>query len=345
MASFNRQLSSGQGRKNVLINGNFDIWQRAGALTAGTGSRYCADRWGTFSINTTMTPSRQGFTIGQISVPNNPKYFHRTVVASVAAAGNYGNFAQLMEDVTLTSGKTLTLSFWAKVDAAKNIAIEFSQHFGTGGSPSTRITGIGVTTCALTTTFQQFTVTATMPSVSGKTLGTDGNSYLSINFWFDAGSTFNDRTNSLGQQSGTFDIAQVQIEQGSIATDFEQRSYGEELMLCQRYYEKSYPQGTNPGAVNFLTGALYHIGMITNPSSGRRAATIPYKVTKRGIPAVTTYDYAGNASKLTTLTSAGNVSASVTPTLLIIGDSSFLAYIDSSSDSGVIINWAADAEL
>ena len=56
--------------------------------------------------------------------------------------------------------------------------------------------------------------------------------------WFDAGSSFNARTDSLGQQSGTFDIAQVQIEPGPVATPFEQRPIGTELQLCKRYYNK-----------------------------------------------------------------------------------------------------------
>ena len=80
------------------------------------------------------------------------------------------------------------------------------------------------------------TVTATIPSISGKTLGTNNNSYLILAIWFDAGSTFNARTDSLGQQSGTFEIAQVQVEPGPVATPFERRPIGTELALCQRYY-------------------------------------------------------------------------------------------------------------
>ena len=73
--------------------------------------------------------------------------------------------------------------------------------------------------------------------LSGKTLGTDNNDYLTLVFWFDAGSDYNSRTNSLGQQSGTFDIAQVQLEAGSVATPFEMRPVGVEFQLCQRYYQ------------------------------------------------------------------------------------------------------------
>jgi len=80
-------------------------------------------------------------------------------------------------------------------------------------------------------------VTANIPSISGKILGTDGNDNLQIVFWFDAGSSFNSRTNSLGQQSGTFDIANVQLESGTVATPFEQRPIGLELNLCQRFYQ------------------------------------------------------------------------------------------------------------
>ena len=68
-------------------------------------------------------------------------------------------------------------------------------------------------------------------------MGTNGDHLLQLIFWFDAGSSFNSRTNSLGQQSGTFDIAQVQLEQGSLATPFEHRPIGMELALCQRYYQ------------------------------------------------------------------------------------------------------------
>jgi hypothetical protein len=83
-------------------------------------------------------------------------------------------------------------------------------------------------------------VTVNLPSISGKTLGTNLTDHLGVFFWFDAGSDYNTRTDSLGNQSGTFDIAQVQLEQGSVATTFEPRTYGEELALCQRYYWQGY---------------------------------------------------------------------------------------------------------
>jgi hypothetical protein len=220
------------GFRNRIINGNFDIWQRG---TSFTGNEYGADRWLHGRVGTTHTVTRQAFTLGQTEVPGEPTYFCRTVVSSVAGAGNYSALVQKIEDVRTFAGQQITISFWAKVDATKNIAINMVQNFGTGGSPSANV-GISGTKVSIGTTFQKVTVTTTVPSISGKTLGTDNNHSLQLDIWFDAGSTYNGDTDSLGQQSGTFDIAQVQIEPGSVATPFEQRPIGTELALCQRYY-------------------------------------------------------------------------------------------------------------
>lgn len=226
-------VSPVQSFRNKIINGNFDIWQR-GTSTSTAG--YLADRWFELVFGSTFTSSRQSLTLGQTDVPGEPTYYHRTVVTSVAGASNYVILQQKIESVRMLAGQTATLSFWAKADASKNIAVEFAQNFGTGGSPSSTVNGIGVTTCALTTSWQKFTVTVSISSISGKTLGSDNNNWVGILIWFDAGSTWNSRTNSLGQQSGTFDIAQVQLEAGPVATPFEVRPPGVELALCQRYY-------------------------------------------------------------------------------------------------------------
>lgn len=233
-------------RKNYIINGNFDIWQRG--VSHSTGTFGSVDRWATYYSGTSQAVSRQSFVLGQSVVPNNPKYYLRTVVTSVVGTSNYALIRQPIENVASGSNTTVTLSFWARADAAKNIAVEFAQNFGTGGSPSSVVSGLGVTTIPLTTAFQKFTVTVTLPSISGKTLGTDSNDHLQVLFWFDSGSTYSARNNSLGQQSGTFDIAQVQLEEGSVATTFEQRSVGEEFVLCQRYFQK-YTQPALRGVV------------------------------------------------------------------------------------------------
>ena len=227
-------IASVVGRKNAIINGNFDIWQRGTSQTAdGYGSD---DRWINGRAGSTQVVSRQAFALGQTDVPNNPKYYSRTVVSSVAGASNLVVKLQRIEGVETFAGTTATVSFWAKADANKNIALELAQSFGTGGSPSA-ISFVSPITVSLTTSWVKHTVSIAIPSIASKVLGTDGNDYLVLHFWLDAGSNWNARTNSLGQQSGTFEFSQVQMEAGSVATEFEPRSVGEELDLCERYYE------------------------------------------------------------------------------------------------------------
>ena len=219
------QAASYFSRKNHIINGNFDVWQRG---TSFTSSGYCADHWrAECALGSTMVHTQQPFPLGQTKVPNNPEYFCRTVATTGGGVTSFIMQTHRIEFVKTLSGVTATFSFYAKADAVKNMTVEFNQYFGTGGSPSATVTTIGVTKVALTTSWQKFTVTVALPSISGKTLGTDLNDYLAVNFWFDAGSDFDARTDSLGNQSGTFDIAQVQLEQGSVATPFEPRTYGE----------------------------------------------------------------------------------------------------------------------
>jgi hypothetical protein len=243
------------GMRNAIINGNFDIWQRGTShSTNGYGS---ADRWSSSVGGSSCTMSRQPFTLGQTDVPGEPTYFCRMAVTSIAGAASVSVLNQNIEDVRTFAGQQITVSFWAKADAAKPIAVEFIQKFGFGGSPSSEVNAIGVTKITLSTAWQKVTVTATIPSLSGKTLGTNGDSAFTLNIWLDAGSDYNSRTDSLGQQSGTFDIAQVQVEPGAVATTFERRPIGMELSLCQRYYERLFfgGDGYAPGAGNIRGGA------------------------------------------------------------------------------------------
>jgi hypothetical protein len=294
------------GMRNAIINGNFDIWQRG---TSFTGAGYGADRWLSSRSGSTHTVTRQPFTLGQTDVPSEPTYYIQTIVSSVAGANNNSLLNQRIEDVRTFAGQQVTVSFWAKADASKNIAIEFVQAFGTGGSPSASVQRIGVTKVALTTSWQKITVTTTIPSISGKTLGTDQNSNLRLLIFFDAGSNLDARTDSLGQQSGTFDIAQVQIEAGPVATPFERRSIGTELALCQRYFQKmtaasfgcnSFKYMAGARTASFVGGGPFNTQMRTTPSVTTGFSVFTnctegtHVVTSHGISIVANVTGAGN---------------------------------------------------
>ena len=273
------------GFRNAVINGNFDIWQRGTTQTAlGYGS---ADRWHNTFVGSACTLSRQEFTLGQTSVPGEPTYFCQAVVSSVAGASNYAFLQHRIESVRAFAGQEVTLSFWAKADASKSIAVEFVQVFGSGGSPSSAVQEIGVTKASLTTSWQKITVTTTVPSIAGKTLGTGGDDSLRLNIWLDAGSDSNSRTDTLGQQSGTFDIAQVQLEPGPVATVFERRPLGVELALCQRYFI-GYPTGTAAADLNELLGIGSSYPVQSGVSATRyKLSNVTWPTTMRVDPVVT----------------------------------------------------------
>ena len=330
-------------RKNLLINGCFRFWQRATShSTYAVGSD---DRWWLPILgDSASTNSRQSFTLGQTDVPGNPQYFCRNVVTAGTTSNSLVAKYQLMEGVETTAGKTLTLSFWAKASASLNMSTEFVQVFGTGGSPSTEVTGIGGVKHALTTSWQKFTATGTMPSISGKTLGTNGNDGWNVSFWFDAGSDYDTRTNSLGHQSGTFDIAQVQVEIGDHATEFEHRDDGTELALCQRYYEKSYDTNVTPGSVTYNGRDWINVSglSVTAHNAGQ---SVKFTTTKRAQPTVIVYSPNSGTSGKVFEGGGGDVNATVTDA----GRSGFRWYATTASASATAVNfsihWTADAEL
>lgn len=288
LADFGSDLFENIREPNYIINGNFDIWQRGVSQTSnGFGSD---DRWINAHAGSTKTHTREEFSPGE-SASQNRRYYSRTVVSSVAGANNYVLKYQKIENVLLCSGKTFTLTFWARTDADKLIAVEFVQSFGSGGTPSGAVEGdefpSGVRRFQLGTNWQFFEHQVTFPSVEGKTLGTQDNSSFYVVFWFDAGSNWNSRTNSLGQQSGTFDIAMVQLEEGNNFTGAKERFIGDELKLCQRYYQTNYNQGVYPGqASNSLNPAL-KIG--TFSTVGGATVTVDLVQSMRQTPTITLY--------------------------------------------------------
>jgi hypothetical protein len=246
------QISKEVIRPNHIINGNFDFWQR-GTSASLSSSSYVADRWvNIVEDGTSSNISRQSITQPSSSLFN-AAFFHRIQVTSSNTSSSAYIIQQRIEDVTKLAGKTVTISFWAKADSSKNISLEMQQNFGTGGSPSAGVLGIGVQKFSISTSWQKITHTVTLPFINGKTLGTDGvqTTRTTLNIWLDAGSNNNSRTDSLGNQSGTFDIAQVKLEEGDTATPFVLAggTIEGELAACQRYL-----QILNRGTLGRVTG-------------------------------------------------------------------------------------------
>jgi len=211
--------------KNKIINGDFGVWQRGTSFSSPATGSYLADRFYVgFDGSPTVTYSRQTFSTGAAPVAGyESTYFLRCAMTAASSTTSWGLY-QRIEDVRVFAGQTVTISFWAKADSSRNGNTNFLQEFGSGGS-ATVFGGAGQN-IALTTSWQRFTYTLTLPSISGKTIGT--NSSLTWYLTMPISST------------STVDIWGVQVEAGSVATPFTTASgtLQGELALCQRYYQR-----------------------------------------------------------------------------------------------------------
>jgi len=259
------------GMRNRLINGAFDIWQRGTSFSNMSSSNtYVADRWSCY---------RQGYTanctVSQVTglsingINRNALRMQRTAGDTSTQALN---ITQALESINSRdlAGQTVTLSFWARAGA--NFSPTSSQvlaviQSGTGTDETIRngFTGgtpLSSSNITLTTSFQKFALTGTTPSNCNQ---------IGINlYWTPTGTA---------GAADYVDIIDVQLEAGSVATPFERRQYGQELYLCQRYYQLL----TNPKLNGVMGGAtsVNRMGcnllqpMRTTPTSYTLTGTIP----------------------------------------------------------------------
>jgi hypothetical protein len=268
-----KAISSIAKRKNWIINGDFDVWQYG--TVANNPQGYCtADRWICSTVNTQMTVAQDQMYWADTDGLTHPMHMMQVTVNQASGALDHCFIAQIIEHAANLSGKTVTLSFWAKADGNKNLGVEIGQFFGTGGAPSPSVRKAIGGQVQLTNTFKKFSFTGTLPSIEGKTVGANYNDGTGVVFYFDAG---NDtelaaRTSNIGHQSGNFWIARVQLEYGTLASDFENNHPAVETAICERYYYRGKP-------VDALVGAVHGAGT-------KKSHLVNFPTTMRAIPTI-----------------------------------------------------------
>jgi hypothetical protein len=260
--------------RNRIINGAMSFWQRATTYTATPSSvplYGSVDRWAFFS-GSSMAASQS------TDVPSGFQFSLRMQRPAGASTTNAIFALQVIESVNMRdlAGQPVTLSFWAKAGA--NFSASGSQlgvSIGTGtvadqGSAG----GLGGWTGAASpiNAFQTITTTWTRYSFTG-TIGASALEMDAFFYFTPAGTAGAD---------DSFYITGVQLEVGSTATAFERRQYGQELMLCQRYYEIGY---------SFNCYSAASISFVSQ--------WVPWCVTKRATPDITFVDVVGNLNRVT----------------------------------------------
>ena len=264
--------------KNKIINGDFFVNQRG--FTSNTANNtYNFDRYVQFNNGGSFTVTPQTFTPGAAPVAGyEGSTFLRGVTATQAGSGDYALITQRIESVRTLAGQTATISFWAKANTGTpKIAIELQQNFGAGGSPSATVS-IPVSAVTISTSWVRYSATISVPSISGKTIGTTANtSFIELNLWTSAGSTFNTRASSIGIQNYTADIWGLQLEAGSTATAF-QTATGTiqgELAACQRYFYNHISNGSlNTFGIGYYYNSTELQSVISFPVTMRTAPTL-----------------------------------------------------------------------
>lgn len=329
IAAANSAASTQSTFRNKLLNPQFTIIQMTAVGTpvavVGGQTNYVNDGW---IVQAVGAPSGSG-TIQLVSDSMRttmsdefPTNYMQAQCITAPAANDYFALIQRLENNFIFAGKTVVFSFWAASSiAAQKICIEFTQFFGTGGSPSATVAGIGQQVFTLSTTLTKYiTNPITIPTIIGKTLGTTANTdYLQMRIFLTAGATIGASTaGSIGTQAFTLSLVSPQLEIGSAASPFERRPYPIDLMLAQRFYETGSVALGSPGA-----------------SIGGLAVTqSPYKVKKRIAP--------------TTITLTNNSFTNVTSTTAPTGSPDNMQYNIIVTAAGAYLarnDWAADARL
>ena len=203
-------VGAGGSVKNLIINGDMRVSQRGdySVATAVANVTYYLDRW-KIALNTvtgTLTHSTE--------VASGVTSESALLTATSTGTGFIAQY-QPIEFPETYRGRELTISAKVKSNSAN---VRISVWDGVASNNSTAHTGGG----AVETLTATFTVSAT------NTLLDPYIGYIGT------------ATDSVSITSGDYvEIFDVQLELGSVATDFEHRSYGEELALCQRYYQFS----------------------------------------------------------------------------------------------------------
>ena len=260
--------------KNVIINGDFNIWQRGAYFTSIVDGGYTADRW---------IYGKQGTVVHDIT--------RSTDTPSIAQAGRGFNYSIFIDCQTADNSiastdvaaieqkiegynwlpltqKAVTLSFWVKATKTGIYCVALRNNRAGGNTPDRSCVAEYAVNQADTWEYKTITFPA---SPSTGTWDYTNGCGASLSFILAAGTSFqtteniwqtgnyfatSNQVNACDNTANDFRLCGVQLEAGSVATPFEQRLFQQELFLCQRYFEKSYEYSIAPGSSSANDGIV-----------------------------------------------------------------------------------------
>jgi hypothetical protein len=344
------------GARNRIINGDMRFDQRNAGVTTtpANDTTYTLDRW--IARNTQASK----YTIQQVS--DAPAGFVNSLKVTSSSSysvtsTDYFAVDQYIEGLNSSdlawgtaAAKTVTMSFWVKSSLTGTFGGSvFSYQVGYPSYPFSY-------SISSANTWEYKTIT--IPGPTSGTFVTTSAGNIALEFSFGVGSTLSGTAGSwsnstlyrsvtgavsvVGTSSATWQITGVQFETGTVATPFERRSYGQELALCQRYFQKSYDIGTAVGT-NTNSGRTFIIGRATG-SFIDYCNTVHFPVRMRGTPTMKFYTTGGTADSWNN-TSGSNPN----PLSNTFSEHCFNIYVTDNTTVGqagfAYGHWTASAEL
>tara|TARA_Y100001972_G_scaffold125995_1_gene178564 strand:+ start:49 stop:1128 length:1080 start_codon:yes stop_codon:yes gene_type:complete len=317
------QVIPNLGRRNLIINGAMQIAQRAttSVTNVSSGGTYrTVDRFfNDLGSSGTFTVTRAG------DGPDGFGYSFKLDCTTADASPNYHLFVQKIEGQNLqqiskgtSSAKPITLSFYVKSNKAGTYSVNARDR------DNDRFCYKSYTINSANTWERK---TVTFPADTTGALDNDNANSMDIEWWVAAGSTYNSGSttgawganvngnraaaNTVNIGTSTDDewlITGVQLEVGSVASEFEHRSFAEELKLCERYFFTTYNHGATIGA---SSGASY-LGRFLDAAHAYGSIQVP-TVYMRASPTRVIYNPStGTVGQVRS--DSGNHAASITAT-------------------------------
>jgi hypothetical protein len=241
------------GRKNLVINGDMQIWQRGTSVNVGIDQFVrCVDRFWIYC------PSGSGNFQRSTDAPTGFIYSLHNNSTAIGSIGTNVELAVQGSSYPFTLGEWITVSFYVKSTSYNTSTVSFSYRDTAEGSGNVSIGASFNRSFYYTTEWRKVSI-----SIQIDALPSGNNRMLQFEFGLPAGAK----------------VTGLQLEKGKVATPFEYRSYGQELALCQRYFLKQ----NNP----ITSSCLYAAGAF---SAGGHIS-VPYPVIMRVTPTAVTISY------------------------------------------------------
>ena len=353
--------------RNRLIDGDFRVDQRnaGGTVAVNNTNSYTMDRWQSYCGLGVGTGLLNVTRINFLGPGGGNPYAYQGAVGTAKASLSAGDFClvrQAIEGLNIadllfgtSSAKAITISFTFVTSIANAVLPVVIRN---GSQNRSYVTSITTGTAG---TAGRYSVT--IPGDTTGTWATDNTIGLDLIFNWGSGSTFqvtantwsagnfltvSGATNFMGSVSNTWQLTDVQLEAGPVATPFERIGFDMQLARCMRYYEKSFDYATAPAQNAGPSGCVRWSQTLTAVQS-QGGNNILFKVTKRIDPPIGTFllynPSAANGQPRNESIGADCSGAG----LFSIGQNSanvvFTTAAASAQGQSIAVHWVADAEL